>query len=156
MRDDGFYKSINVGSLWYKNDCFILATQATKVFYLPDTRFGKNWHVVQTFDHRHLYNVSETCVPFNGPAYQEEHCVDEEDDTVSRSVVEPAPEMSVQREKEPGKRFKASDIARLRKEMLVLECQGDSEDEDQVFDDTLEEYCSDEDGGPLDVDSDDE
>nr|XP_025880314.1 uncharacterized protein LOC107280544 [Oryza sativa Japonica Group] len=59
LKDDGFYKSINVGSLWYKDDSLILATQARKVFYLPDTRFGNNWQVVQTFDHRHLYNVSE-------------------------------------------------------------------------------------------------
>ncbi|XP_025792085.1 uncharacterized protein LOC112873307 [Panicum hallii] len=42
LKDDGFFKSINLGSLWYKNDSFILATQARKVFYLPDTKFGKN------------------------------------------------------------------------------------------------------------------
>jgi hypothetical protein len=39
LKDDGIFRSINVGSLWYKNDCYILATQAMKVFYLPDTRF---------------------------------------------------------------------------------------------------------------------
>ena len=60
LKDDGFFKSINVGSLWYKNDCYILSTQARKVFYLPDTRWGQNWQVVQTFNHRHLYNVSQT------------------------------------------------------------------------------------------------
>jgi len=26
QKDDGFYKSINVGSLWYKGDSLILAT----------------------------------------------------------------------------------------------------------------------------------
>jgi hypothetical protein len=41
LKDDDFFRSINVGSLWYKNDCYISATQARKVFYLPDTRFGK-------------------------------------------------------------------------------------------------------------------
>ena len=46
LKDDGFFKSINVGSLWYKNDCYILSTQARKVFYLPDTRWGQNWQVV--------------------------------------------------------------------------------------------------------------
>ena len=50
LKDDGFFRSINVGSLWYKNDCFILATHSTKVFYLPDTRLGENWQVVQIFD----------------------------------------------------------------------------------------------------------
>jgi hypothetical protein len=34
LKDDGFFRSINVGSLWYKNDCYILATKARKVFYL--------------------------------------------------------------------------------------------------------------------------
>jgi DNA topoisomerase VI subunit B len=42
LKDDGFFRSINVGSLWYKSDCYILATHARKVFYLPDTRFEKN------------------------------------------------------------------------------------------------------------------
>ena len=46
LKDDGFFKSINVGSLWYKNDCYILSTQSRKVFYLPDTRWGQNWQVV--------------------------------------------------------------------------------------------------------------
>ena len=77
LKDDGFFKSINFGSLWYNS--LILATQARKVFYLPDTRLGKNWHVVQTFEHRHLYNVSETeTVQYNAPAYQEDGCCEEE------------------------------------------------------------------------------
>ncbi|WVZ53126.1 hypothetical protein U9M48_004112 [Paspalum notatum var. saurae] len=59
LKDDGFFKSVNTGSLWYNNDSFILATQARQVFYLPDTKFGKGWQVVQTFGHRHLFNVSE-------------------------------------------------------------------------------------------------
>jgi hypothetical protein len=53
LKDDGFFRSINVGSLWYKNDCYILATQARKVFYLSDTRFGKNGKL-----YRHL----NTCI----------------------------------------------------------------------------------------------
>jgi hypothetical protein len=72
LKDDGFFKSINVGSLWIKNYCYILATQTRKVFYLRDTRFGKNWQVVQTLEHRHLYNVSQTeVVQYNAPSYQE-------------------------------------------------------------------------------------
>jgi hypothetical protein len=42
LKDDGFYKSINISNLWYKKDCFILATQATQVFYLPDNKYGEN------------------------------------------------------------------------------------------------------------------
>jgi hypothetical protein len=58
LKDDGFYKSINISNLWCKKDSFILANQATQVFYMPDNRYGKNWRIVQMFKHRHLYNVS--------------------------------------------------------------------------------------------------
>jgi hypothetical protein len=79
LNDDGFFRSINVGSLWYKNDCYILATQARKVFFLPDIGFGKNWQVVQTFEHSHLYNVSRTeVVQYNGLAYQQDDCCEDE------------------------------------------------------------------------------
>jgi hypothetical protein len=59
MKEDGFFRSINHGSLWYKDDSFILATQATKVFYLLDTKYHENWRVVQKFSHRHLWNVAQ-------------------------------------------------------------------------------------------------
>jgi hypothetical protein len=79
LKDDGFFRSINVGSLWYKNDCYIFATQARKVFCLPDTRFGKKWQVVQTFEDRHLYSVSQTeAIQYNGHAYQEDECCEED------------------------------------------------------------------------------
>jgi hypothetical protein len=42
LKDDGYFKSINTTSLWYKKDSLILATQARKVFYIPDTMNGKN------------------------------------------------------------------------------------------------------------------
>jgi hypothetical protein len=77
LKDDGFFKSINVRSLWYKNDCYILATHARKVFYLPDTRFGKDWQVVQTFDHRNLYKVSQS-ESVSASAYREDDCCEEE------------------------------------------------------------------------------
>jgi hypothetical protein len=32
--DDGHYRSINIKSFWYKDDPFILVTQARKIFYL--------------------------------------------------------------------------------------------------------------------------
>uniref|UniRef100_A0A453P710 DUF4216 domain-containing protein n=3 Tax=Aegilops tauschii subsp. strangulata TaxID=200361 RepID=A0A453P710_AEGTS len=68
LKNDRFFKSVNVESLWYKDDSLILATQARKIFYLPDTKYRKNWQVVQTFDYRHLFNISETeGAPFTGP-----------------------------------------------------------------------------------------
>jgi hypothetical protein len=57
--------------------CYILATHARKVFYLPDTRFGKDWQVVQTFYHRHLYKVSQS-ESVSASAYREDDCCEEE------------------------------------------------------------------------------
>jgi hypothetical protein len=59
MKNDGYFKSISHGRCWYKDDAFILATQATKVFYLDDIKHGEPWKVVQKFSHRHLWNVNE-------------------------------------------------------------------------------------------------
>ena len=112
---DGFFKSINVGSLWYKDDSLILATQAMKVFYLPDTKLGDNWQVVQTFDHRHLYNVSETeSAQYNAPAYQEDQCC--EDEQRREPLTGIAPEMPLNRDDEQGLIFGVDEIARLVKE----------------------------------------
>jgi hypothetical protein len=74
-KDDEFYKSIDISNLWYKRDCFILATQATQVFYLPDNMYGENWRIVHTFKHRHLYNVAEKDgVVSTAAPYQEQTC----------------------------------------------------------------------------------
>lgn len=65
MKDDGFFRSINHGIIWYNDDPFILATQATKVFYLKDTKHAddsknaESWRIVHKFSHRHLWNVAE-------------------------------------------------------------------------------------------------
>uniref|UniRef100_A0A8R7TU01 DUF4218 domain-containing protein n=1 Tax=Triticum urartu TaxID=4572 RepID=A0A8R7TU01_TRIUA len=99
LKNDRFFKSINVESLWYKDDSLILATQARKIFYLPDTKYGENWQVVQTFDRRHLFNISETeGAPFTGPAYQEEECCDEEG--TRTSVSEHTSEKTLHRDNE--------------------------------------------------------
>ena len=45
MKDDGYFKSINIEGRWYKNDPFILATEASQVFFLEDTKFGSSWRV---------------------------------------------------------------------------------------------------------------
>lgn len=60
IKNDGYFKSINVGRLAKTNDDYILAAQAKKVFYLTDRdTANKGWKIVQAYDHCHLYNVSE-------------------------------------------------------------------------------------------------
>lgn len=153
LKDDGFFKTINVGSLWYKDDSLILATQARKVFYLPDTSLGKNWQVVQMFEHRHLYNVSESeVVQYNAPAYQEDECC--ELDGQRKAVSGITYDRPLNREDEQGPIFKAAEIAHLTKEKNVQVLESDSDEEE---DDTLLEYCNDEERGAThEVDSDDE
>jgi hypothetical protein len=170
VRDDGFCKSINIGSfvweplalglpffigsLWYKKDCFILATQATQVFYLPDIKNGTNWRIVQTFKRRHLYNVSKKDgVVSTAAPYQEQTCAM----YIGRrpEVSEILPDMPLNRVDEAGLLADAAEDARLRKEN---ESKTTSEDEegDEVEDDTLMEYLSEEEAAPVEVDSDDE
>jgi hypothetical protein len=72
IKDDGHVKSINIQSLWYKSDPFILATQSRKVFYMEDTALGKNWRVVQKFEHREMYNVAEQS-DLAHDVYQDDH-----------------------------------------------------------------------------------
>jgi hypothetical protein len=153
LQYDGFFKSINIQSLWYKNDCFILATQARKIFYLPDTKLGKNWQIVQTFDHRHLFNVREIeSAHYNAPAYQEDECCEE--DGTREPVSSTTTDKPLNRDDEQGLMFEAADIARLIKDRdEEAQVSGGEEEED----DTLLEYCSDEEAGAaMEVDSDDE
>ena len=59
IHNDGYFTSINISRTWYHNEPFVLANQASQVFYMNDTRLGKNWQVVQKFQHRHIYDVPE-------------------------------------------------------------------------------------------------
>ncbi|KAK1631988.1 hypothetical protein QYE76_006303 [Lolium multiflorum] len=59
LDDDGHFKSVNTEKFWYKTDPFLLTSQATKVFYVPDTKLKGKWQVVQKFHHRHLWSVKE-------------------------------------------------------------------------------------------------
>ena len=41
IRTETHYININVMSRWYKNDSFILPSQAKQIFYPPDTKSGE-------------------------------------------------------------------------------------------------------------------
>ncbi|XP_066364931.1 uncharacterized protein [Miscanthus floridulus] len=64
-------------SLWYKTDPFILATQSKKIFYLQDTSLGKDWRVVQKFEHRNIYDVAEKNEASHD-VHQDDYCSDTE------------------------------------------------------------------------------
>ena len=57
------YKNITnifINSEWYKDNPFILASQAKQVFYIADPLNGPNSLVVQDFTHRQLWDIPET------------------------------------------------------------------------------------------------
>ena len=43
----GFVSGVNVSKTWYKDQPFVLATQAKQVFYVNDVKLGKDWRVVE-------------------------------------------------------------------------------------------------------------
>ncbi|KAL5538476.1 hypothetical protein UlMin_035499 [Ulmus minor] len=51
--------SINITSESYKDDQFILASQAQQVFYVEDPSRGPNWCVVQHVNHRSIWDITE-------------------------------------------------------------------------------------------------
>jgi hypothetical protein len=136
VKDDGFYKSINISSMWFKKDCFILATQATLVFYLPDNKHRTNWRVVQTFKHRHLYNVSEIDgVVSTAAPYQERTST--EDNGRRPEVSEILPDIPSKRDDEDNLVVDATEIALLAKQNQSN--TNSEEEEGDVEDDTLME-----------------
>ncbi|XP_039815317.1 uncharacterized protein LOC120678241 [Panicum virgatum] len=104
-------------------------------------------------DERHLYNVKETeGGSFSSPAYQENECFEE--DGTRHPISDKTCDTPLNRDDEQGARFEAAEISKLVMERNREVHEIDGEDED---DDTLLEYCSDDEGGAaLEVDSDDE
>lgn len=148
LKDDKYFKSINIGSLWYKKDSLILATQARKVFYIPDTQNGNKWRIVQTFDHRHLFNVREADGSlYDAPAYQDDECCEPEG--MRMAISDLTCQQPLNRENQQPTVFEASEIALLMKETDKDVSGSHTEDE---ADDT---HCSDNEIEP-EVDSDDE
>ncbi|GKB70504.1 hypothetical protein Tco_0931916, partial [Tanacetum coccineum] len=49
--------SINMSRKWFKDQPYILASQAKQVFYVPDLKLGKHWYVVESSPPRKLFDV---------------------------------------------------------------------------------------------------
>ena len=143
VRDDGHFKSINIESFWYKFDPFILATQSKKIFYLPDTALGKDWQIVQKFEHRAMYNVSEKddhCAF----VHQDDSCSDTEHDVQEGDADEGMHNLQDDGEVTIVEGKLADLIARNKKAALQ-----DSDDE-MGEDETILQYCSD--NGNMEID----
>ena len=46
--------SISTCNRWYKNEHFILISQATQVFYSDDYKLGQDWKIAQQIQPRHV------------------------------------------------------------------------------------------------------
>jgi hypothetical protein len=126
--DDGHYRSINIKSFWYKDDPFIVTTQARKIFYLQDTSLGKDWRVVQKFEHKDMYDVNE----IEPAVHQDDHCSDNKHEVLLGDGDQVMHEASHARE---GTVIQANleDLLRDKREAFgILE---GSEDEDEDEDD---------------------
>ena len=52
--------TINISLEWYRDDQFILASQAKQVLYISDLLNYQNWKVVVNINHRHISNIPTT------------------------------------------------------------------------------------------------
>ncbi|KAM0978956.1 hypothetical protein FF1_014869 [Malus domestica] len=59
IHQDYHLSSINVNSLWYKDDLYILVEQAQQVVYVNDYKLGSSWKVMQRVQCRNLWDVPE-------------------------------------------------------------------------------------------------
>nr|XP_051219843.1 uncharacterized protein LOC127337018 [Lolium perenne] len=145
VRDDGHFKSINTGRCWYKNDPFILTTQATKVFYVPDTALRGKWQVVQKFQHRHLWSVAENelekGVGGTGLSYQDDNSTEVPLQTKESHV------QSILRRDRECVLVDAVVVQKIKKRRKEVVVEQDVEDEEQYQpDQTMYQYCKDDEG----------
>ncbi|KAK9993895.1 hypothetical protein SO802_023598 [Lithocarpus litseifolius] len=83
MQRDKHFTSVNTSRTWYHSDPFILACQASQVFYLNDTKLGSSWRMVQHMTHRNMYDIptgiekvhEENEEDNDDEVYQESECI---------------------------------------------------------------------------------
>jgi hypothetical protein len=109
MQTDQYFTTVNTSRTWYESDPFILASQASQVFYLNDIKLGGSWKVVQKMTHRNIYDIptilerdnEEEDQGVSGEVHQERECVggnaitveanNEDSNLLCRDDVEPIP-----------------------------------------------------------------
>jgi hypothetical protein len=102
-----------------------------------------------------LYNVSQTeVVQYNGHAYQEDACSEEEG--MRKGVSDITYEKPLNRDAKEGPIFEAAEIAQLMKDADKEVHDGKGEDENKEDDTLFENYNEDEGGAITEIDIDDE
>jgi hypothetical protein len=83
LRMEQGFTFVNTSRKWCESDPFILACQASQVFYLEDRKLGGSWKVVQKWINRDIYDIptvyngdnSDDDEGCNDDVYQEGECV---------------------------------------------------------------------------------
>lgn len=79
--------SINVTKTCYQEEPYVLASQVEEVIYLPDTKMGKNWRVVERMPPRNLYDPQVTKANIDvEEVYQQDECDDDIIVSISEEV----------------------------------------------------------------------
>jgi hypothetical protein len=138
LQDDRHFKSINVQSLWYKTDPFILSSQAKTIFYIQDTSLGNDWRVVQKFEHRNIYDVAE-----KDEGSHDVHQDDYHSDTehVVQDGGEDVPLPNIQVGEATIIECNLQEFIGNKKEAAIIDVGSEDEEKDE----TVLQYCSDDD-----------
>ena len=145
---DNHFTSVNTTRNLYKDDSLMLASQVEQVFYINDTKLGNNWYVVHKTQPRNTFDVPEAEIEMEDEdegfigsteAYQQNEPAD-----VIGAVQEEVPELPMDRDDVDAYHIDATDVQTDFTEL----CQEDDDDfinndEDGGEDDTLAEYCTD-------------
>ena len=140
--------SIYVGDRWYEEDPFVLPNQVNQVFYVNDTKLGRNWKVVEWVKHWGVWDVQERDEESEENVINEPYQQEEAIETVSVSVAEDFSFCYTRDDIEPDIILEDNEPAADGDEPIA----GDGGDEDE----TLAEYINEEetDQSDLDIDSD--
>lgn len=83
FKGDKFFQVVDFKKQWYQNEPYVLAIQASQVFYVQDTESRGDLHVVQNVDHRHIWDAGmfntndldpNNDSNENGNVYQQNEC----------------------------------------------------------------------------------
>ncbi|XP_020422932.1 uncharacterized protein LOC109950000 [Prunus persica] len=134
--------SVNSMNLWYKDDPYVLAKQAQKIFFLDDPSLGHGWKVIQKIPHRHVWDVLE-----NEVAHEAETLYNDGVDQTAHISVRHAPEDNVLLSPSLRREYVEPEI--VVEDINFEHVPTDMEDEDFIDDDDIEEIHSSDDEGSV-------
>ncbi|KAG6519588.1 hypothetical protein ZIOFF_023082 [Zingiber officinale] len=150
IQEDNRFTSIYTGAEWYKNDPFILASQAKSVYYLNDIKNDPMWKLVRAYAPHNVWDYPNIEVENDvDRTTTDAHVVQELNSQPLQLVVE-LPELeNVSFYRDDIKPTEVINIDQLQQNIgdFVV-------DDDDFQDDTLEEY-DEEDDGTVEIDDDD-